>query len=103
MCITARQPGEPREGSPFSFLLTEVGMQFQEALTFDDVLLKPAASAVPPNQPDTRTTLSRTLQLRTPLLSAAIDNVTDAAIPIATDHGRGIAVLHMTLRPTAPP
>src|SRR6185369_540312 len=55
----------PREGSPFSFLLTEVGMQqIQEALTFDDVLLKPAASAVLPNQTDTRTRLTRTIDLR---------------------------------------
>ena len=47
-------------------------MQFQEALTFDDVLLKPAASSVLPNQTDTRTRLTRTIELRIPLMSAAI-------------------------------
>ena len=45
-------------------------MQFQEALTFDDVLLKPAASAVLPNQTDTGTRLTRTVELRIPLMSS---------------------------------
>ena len=52
-------------------------MQFQEALTFDDVLLKPAASAVLPNQTDTRTRLTRTIELGIPLMSAAMDTVTE--------------------------
>ena len=58
-------------------------MQFQEALTFDDVLLKPAASAVLPNQTDTRTRLTRTIELGIPLMSAAMDTVTEAPMAIA--------------------
>ena len=58
-------------------------MQFQEALTFDDVLLKPAASAVLPNQTDTRTRLTRTIELGIPLMSAAMDTVTEARLAIA--------------------
>src|SRR5580700_7372579 len=58
-------------------------MEFQEALTFDDVLLKPAASAVLPNQTDVRTRLTRTIELGIPLMSAAMDTVTEAAMAIA--------------------
>ena len=54
--------------------------QFQEALTFDDVLLKPAASSVLPNQTDTRTRLTRTVELGIPLMSAAMDTVTEARL-----------------------
>ena len=53
-------------------------MQIQEALTFDDVLLTPAASAVLPNQTDIRTRLTRTIELGIPLMSAAMDTVTEA-------------------------
>ena len=55
-------------------------MQIQEALTFDDVLLKPAASAVLPNQTDTRTRLTRTIELGIPLMSAAMDSSTSPSV-----------------------
>ena len=74
-------------------------MQFQEALTFDDVLLKPAASAVLPNQTDTRTRLSRTIELNIPLMSAAMDTVTEAAMAIAMAQVGGIGVIHKNLDP----
>src|SRR5258708_13784830 len=74
-------------------------MEFQEALTFDDVLLKPAASAVLPNQTDTRTRLSRTIELGIPLMSAAMDTVTEAAMAIAMAQVGGIGVIHMNLDP----
>ena len=72
-------------------------MQFQEALTFDDVLLKPAASAVLPNQTDTRTRLTRTIELGIPLMSAAMDTVTEAAMAIAMAQDGGIGVIHKNL------
>ena len=72
-------------------------MQFQEALTFDDVLLKPAASAVLPNQTDTRTRLTRTIELGIPLMSAAMDTVTEAAMAIAMAQVGGIGVIHKNL------
>ncbi|HYX03842.1 MAG TPA: IMP dehydrogenase, partial [Reyranella sp.] len=74
-------------------------MQFQEALTFDDVLLKPAASAVLPTQTDTHTRLSRTIELGIPLMSAAMDTVTEAAMAIAMAQVGGIGVIHKNLGP----
>ncbi len=76
-------------------------MQFQEALTFDDVLLKPAASAVLPNQTDTRTRLTRTIELGIPLMSAAMDTVTEASMAIAMAQYGGIGVIHKNLEPEA--
>src|SRR5262244_89469 len=58
-------------------------MQFREALTFDDVLLRPAESAVLPAQTDTRTHLTRSIELGIPLLSAAMDTVTEHRLAIA--------------------
>jgi IMP dehydrogenase len=72
-------------------------MEFQEALTFDDVLLKPAASAVLPNQTDIRTRLTRTIELGIPLMSAAMDTVTEAAMAIAMAQVGGIGVIHKNL------
>jgi IMP dehydrogenase len=76
-------------------------MLFQEALTFDDVLLKPAASAVLPTQTDTRTRLTRTIELRIPLMSAAMDTVTEAPMAIAMAQYGGIGVIHKNLDPEA--
>ena len=76
-------------------------MQFQEALTFDDVLLKPAASAVLPNQTDTRTRLTRTIELGIPLMSSAMDTVTEAPMAIAMAQAGGIGVIHKNLDPEA--
>ena len=72
-------------------------MQFQEALTFDDVLLKPAASAVLPGQTDTSTRLTRSIGLRIPLMSAAMDTVTEAPMAIAMAQAGGIGVIHKNL------
>src|SRR3977135_4306860 len=72
-------------------------MQFQETLSFDDVLLNPAASAVLPNQTDVRTRLTRTIDLGIPLMSAAMDTVTEAAMAIAMAQVGGIGVIHKNL------
>ena len=76
-------------------------MKFQEALTFDDVLLKPAASAVLPGQTDVRTRLTRTIELGIPLMSSAMDTVTEAAMAIAMAQAGGIGVIHKNLEPDA--
>jgi len=74
-------------------------LEIQEALTFDDVLLKPAASNVLPAQADTRTRLTKEISLNIPLISAAMDTVTEARLAIAMAQEGGIGVLHRNLTP----
>jgi len=71
--------------------------QFREALTFDDVLLVPAASSVLPGDVDTTTRLTRTITLGIPLLSAAMDTVTESALAIALAQAGGIGVIHRNM------
>ena len=66
-------------------------------LTFDDVLLLPAASDVIPSEVDTSARLSRSIRLRTPLLSSAMDTVTEARMAIAMARQGGVGVLHRNL------
>ncbi|WP_137725439.1 IMP dehydrogenase [Prescottella subtropica] len=63
-------------------------------LTFDDVLLLPAASDVVPNQVDTSTQLTRDIRLNVPLVSSAMDTVTEARMAIAMARAGGMGVLH---------
>jgi IMP dehydrogenase len=72
-------------------------MRIEEALTFDDVLLRPAASAVLPAQVDTRTRLTRVVELGIPLISAAMDTVTEAPLAIAMAQLGGLGVLHKNM------
>ena len=72
-------------------------MEIREALTFDDVLLEPAESAVLPNQTDTRTGLTRSIELGIPVLSAAMDTVTESRLAIAMAQAGGIGVIHKNL------
>ena len=72
-----------------------------EALTFDDVLLVPAKSEVLPAEADTRTRLTRSIELGIPLLSAAMDTVTEANLAIALAQAGGIGVIHKNLEPDA--
>ena len=66
-------------------------------LTFDDVLLLPAASEVVPSEVDTSTRLTREITLRVPLISSAMDTVTEARMAIAMARQGGIGVLHRNL------
>ena len=76
-----------------------IDLQLQEALTFDDVLLVPGASDVLPGQADTRTKLTKTIELAVPLLSAAMDTVTEARLAIAMAQAGGIGVIHRNMTP----
>ncbi len=72
-------------------------MQIREALTFDDVLLVPAASSVLPNTADTRTRVTRAISLNIPLLSSAMDTVTESRMAITMAQAGGMGVIHKNL------
>ncbi len=72
-------------------------MEIREALTFDDVLLVPAASSVLPSTADTRTRVTRSIGINIPLLSSAMDTVTEAKMAIAMAQVGGIGVIHRNL------
>jgi len=72
-------------------------MEIRQALTFDDVLLVPAASSVLPAETDTKTRLTRTVSLGIPLVSAAMDTVTESALAIAMAQSGGLGIIHRNL------
>lgn len=72
-------------------------MHIVEALTFDDVLLVPSESNVLPSQASLETKLTRELPLKIPILSAAMDTVTESALAIAMAQAGGIGVVHKNL------
>lgn len=69
-------------------------MKIREALTFDDVLLVPAASNVLPSTADTRTRVTQSITLNIPLLSSAMDTVTEARMAISMAQSGGMGVIH---------
>jgi IMP dehydrogenase len=70
---------------------------FREALTFDDVLLEPGASDVMPADVDTATRLTNSISLGIPLMSAAMDTVTESALAIAMAQAGGLGVIHRNM------
>lgn len=72
-------------------------MEIREALTFDDVLLVPAASSVLPSTADTTTFVTKSIALNIPLLSSAMDTVTEARMAIAMAQAGGMGVVHRNL------
>ena len=71
----------------------------REALTFDDVLLRPGHSEVLPSETDIRSRVTRTISLNIPILSSAMDTVTEARLAIAMAQAGGIGVIHRNLDP----
>ena len=72
-------------------------MKIREALTFDDVLLEPARSAVLPNTVDTSTRLTQEIRLGIPVISAAMDTVTESRLAIAMAQLGGLGVIHKNM------
>jgi IMP dehydrogenase len=72
-------------------------VDLREGLTFDDVLLVPAASAILPRDTDVGTRITRTLRLNVPIVSAAMDTVTEARTAIAMAQEGGLGVIHRNL------
>ena len=73
----------------------------QKALTFDDVLLVPAHSAVLPREVSLKTRLTRTISLNIPVVSAAMDTVTESRLAIAIAQEGGIGIIHKNMSPAA--
>jgi IMP dehydrogenase len=69
----------------------------REALTFDDVLLVPGSSEILPGTADTKTRLTKTVELGIPLISAAMDTVTEAGLAIAMAQSGGMGVIHKNM------
>lgn len=81
------EPSLPDQEDPFAFV----------GITFDDVLLVPGSSDVVPSSVDTGTRLTRNLQVQVPLLSSAMDTVTEARMAIAMARIGGVGVLHRNM------
>jgi IMP dehydrogenase len=73
----------------------------REALTFDDVLLKPGLSELLPSDADIRTRITREISLNVPIIASAMDTVTEAKMAIAMAQAGGLGVLHRNLEPDA--
>ena len=95
--FTALAPAAPDR--LYAARTTESRMEIREGLTFDDVLLEPGPSDVMPTQVDVSTRFTREISLNIPLVSAAMDTVTESRLAIAMAQSGGIGVLHRNLTP----
>nr|MCU0229600.1 IMP dehydrogenase [Bryobacterales bacterium] len=71
--------------------------RFQEGLTFDDILLQPGYSSVLPAEADTTTQITRAIRLNVPIVSAAMDTVTEAHLAIALAREGGLGIIHRNM------
>jgi IMP dehydrogenase len=91
-------PPSPKGASPvYAARKMETPMEIREGLTFDDVLLEPGASDVMPTQVDTATRFTREIRLNIPLVSSAMDTVTESRLAIAMAQAGGMGILHRNL------
>lgn len=81
--------------------MAQITAALTEALTFDDVLLRPGHSRVMPSGVDTSSRLTRDITLNLPIISAAMDTVTEGRLAIAMAQAGGIGVIHQNLSPEA--
>src|SRR5512132_2430096 len=81
-----------------SLTLLPTGTELTTALTFDDVLLVPQHSLVKPSQVDVSTRLTRNIRLNVPILSAAMDTVTESGLAIAMAQLGGLGIIHKNLQ-----
>ena len=92
------------KGWPMPDGQTPDNKQFSESaigLTFDDVLIRPAASNVLPNEVDVSSRVTRSISLHIPVMSSAMDTVTEAKLAIAMAQAGGIGVIHRNFEPEA--
>jgi len=91
-------PPSPGTASPvYAARKMETPMEIREGLTFDDVLLEPGPSDVMPTQVDTATRFTREIRLNIPLVSSAMDTVTESRLAIAMAQAGGMGILHRNL------
>src|SRR5690606_17418976 len=97
----ANDADKTKAGLPMNKTISSPSLLIPEALTFDDVLLVPGASEVLPDAVDTKTRLTKTISLNIPLLSSAMDTVTEDGMAIAMAQHGGMGILHRNMNAQA--